>query len=288
MQNPRVLLAPASNQVSHLGMGASMLKSALTPISGDAGALIWHGRDLRRYRRLLSPPLQRLLTCPGTAALGRGVAVMPASSSVSPASALAHLASDAVRAAAESPFLEGSLAHASAVLCCIALPTPPGRSSPRHCICSPPPPPPLPIPPPQSTPSSGPEHIKSITNQFMTHLTSSAGRAAAASPFLADASQELCCIALFTPPGVSLSSVSTWTWLAAKDVDAWEPHFCSYPHGLQCRAAAAESPFLEGSVADASPVLHGIALTTSPGMPLSWSLCMAACPIQQRTLAFCT
>ncbi|KAK9865035.1 hypothetical protein WJX84_012476, partial [Apatococcus fuscideae] len=93
-------------------------------------ALIWHGRDLRRYRRLLSPPLQRLLTCPGTAALGRGVAVMPASSSVSPASALAHLASDAVRAAAESPFLEGSLADASAVLCCIALPTPPGLDSP--------------------------------------------------------------------------------------------------------------------------------------------------------------
>lgn len=95
-----------------------------------AGALIWHGRDLRRYRRLLSPPLQRLLTCPGTAALGRGVAVMPASSSVSPSSALVHLASDAVRAAAESPFLEGSLADASAVLCCIALPTPPGTGLP--------------------------------------------------------------------------------------------------------------------------------------------------------------
>lgn len=45
----------------------------------DIGALIWHGRDLRRYKRLLSPPLQRLLTCPGTAALGRGLASMPAS-----------------------------------------------------------------------------------------------------------------------------------------------------------------------------------------------------------------
>ena len=41
------------------------------------GALIWHGKDLRHYRRLLSPPLQRLLSCPGTAALGRGVASMP-------------------------------------------------------------------------------------------------------------------------------------------------------------------------------------------------------------------
>ena len=101
------------------------------------GALIWHGRDLRRYRRLLSPPLQRLLTCPGTAALGRGVAAMPTSSSVSPASALAHLSSDAVRAAAESPFLEGSLADASAVLCCIALPTPPGMcKQPLHLLSS--------------------------------------------------------------------------------------------------------------------------------------------------------
>ena len=50
-----------------------------TICAASAGALIWHGRDLRRYRRLLSPPLQRLLTCPGVAALGRGVASMPAS-----------------------------------------------------------------------------------------------------------------------------------------------------------------------------------------------------------------
>lgn len=33
-----------------------------------------------------------------------------------------HLASDAVRAAAESPFLEGALAAATGVLCCINLP----------------------------------------------------------------------------------------------------------------------------------------------------------------------
>lgn len=33
-----------------------------------------------------------------------------------------HLASDAVRAAAESPFLEGALGSASGVLCCIRLP----------------------------------------------------------------------------------------------------------------------------------------------------------------------
>lgn len=36
--------------------------------------------------------------------------------------ALMHLASDAVRAAAESPFLEGALGGASGVLCCIGLP----------------------------------------------------------------------------------------------------------------------------------------------------------------------
>lgn len=53
--------------------------NAMSDTSLVTGALIWHGRDLRRYKRLLSPPLQRLLTCPGTAALGRGVAAMPAS-----------------------------------------------------------------------------------------------------------------------------------------------------------------------------------------------------------------
>lgn len=36
-------------------------------LKSTRGALVWHGRDLRRYRRLLSPPLQRLLTCPGAA-----------------------------------------------------------------------------------------------------------------------------------------------------------------------------------------------------------------------------
>lgn len=88
------------------------------------GALAWHGKDLRHYRRLLSPPLQRLLSCPGTAALGRGVAVMPATRvrQVGTSSALMHLASDAVRAAAESPFLEASIGRASAVLCCLSLP----------------------------------------------------------------------------------------------------------------------------------------------------------------------
>jgi hypothetical protein len=30
-----------------------------------AGGMTWHGRDLRQYRRLLAPPLERLLTCPG-------------------------------------------------------------------------------------------------------------------------------------------------------------------------------------------------------------------------------
>ncbi|KAK9865083.1 hypothetical protein WJX84_002741 [Apatococcus fuscideae] len=120
----------ADNALEHTVRSLLAALQAPEILKSTQGALIWHGRDLRRYRRLLSPPLQRLLTCPGTAALGRGVAVMPASSSVSPASALAHLASDAVRAAAESPFLETHLADASAVLCCIALPTPPGLDAP--------------------------------------------------------------------------------------------------------------------------------------------------------------
>lgn len=98
-------------------------------LKSTAGALIWHGRDLRRYKRLLSPPLQRLLTCPGTAALGRGVASMPASYAhqMGAGQSLMHLASDAVRAAAESPFLEEAVKKASAILCCISMPSPKQR-----------------------------------------------------------------------------------------------------------------------------------------------------------------
>ena len=36
--------------------------------------------------------------------------------------ALMHLASDAVRAAAESPFLDGALDASAGVLCCLTLP----------------------------------------------------------------------------------------------------------------------------------------------------------------------
>ena len=42
------------------------------------GALMWHGRDMRHFKRILPPPLQQLLTRPGTAVLGRGLASMPA------------------------------------------------------------------------------------------------------------------------------------------------------------------------------------------------------------------
>lgn len=60
--------------------------------------MAWHGRDLRQYKRLLSPPLERLLTCPGTAALGRGLASIPISSlrEAGLPSTLSTLAEDAV------------------------------------------------------------------------------------------------------------------------------------------------------------------------------------------------
>lgn len=60
-------------------VASNALRAINVSVNACTGALIWHGRDLRRYKRLLSPPLQRLLTCPGTAALGRGLASMPAS-----------------------------------------------------------------------------------------------------------------------------------------------------------------------------------------------------------------
>jgi len=37
----------------------------LLMLRGAAGGMLWHGRDLRQYRRLLSPPMELLGTCPG-------------------------------------------------------------------------------------------------------------------------------------------------------------------------------------------------------------------------------
>lgn len=93
-------------------------------LKSSRGALMWHGRDLRHFKRILPPPVQQLLTRPGTAVLGRGLASMPAEAAhqMGAAQALMHLASDAVRAAAESPFLEGALLASSGVLVCIDLP----------------------------------------------------------------------------------------------------------------------------------------------------------------------
>ncbi|KAK9846543.1 hypothetical protein WJX81_006281 [Elliptochloris bilobata] len=121
----------ADNALEHTVRTVLAALTAPELLKSTRGALVWHGRDLRRYRRLLSPPLQRLLTCPGTAALGRGAAAMPAAAAdrLGAPGALAHLASDAVRAAAESPFLEVAGAAASAVLCCLSLPPPRTRAA---------------------------------------------------------------------------------------------------------------------------------------------------------------
>lgn len=47
-------------------------------LKSSSGALMWHGRDMRHFKRILAPPLQQLLTQPGSAVLGRGLASMPA------------------------------------------------------------------------------------------------------------------------------------------------------------------------------------------------------------------
>ncbi|PSC70531.1 nudC domain-containing 2 [Micractinium conductrix] len=93
-------------------------------LRSSRGALMWHSRDLRHFKRILSPPLQQLLTRPGTAVLGRGLASMPAATAhqMGASQAFMHLASDAVRAAADSPFLDGALVSAGGVLCSISLP----------------------------------------------------------------------------------------------------------------------------------------------------------------------
>ena len=111
-------------------------------LKSSGGARMWHGRDLRHYKRLLAPPLQQLLSCPGHAVLGRGLASLPmeAVDSMGYSEALMHLASDAVIAASESPFLDRALETASAVLCCIGLPSQQqlgpheGRDEKRHAI----------------------------------------------------------------------------------------------------------------------------------------------------------
>jgi hypothetical protein len=114
----------SDNALEHTARSVLQAVQAQEILKSSRGALMWHGRDLRHYKRLLSPPLQQLLTCPGTAVLGRGLATLPseAGHSMGAAKALMHLASDAVLAAAESPFLDGALDSASAVLCCINLP----------------------------------------------------------------------------------------------------------------------------------------------------------------------
>lgn len=74
-------------------------------LRANRGTLMWHGRDLRQYKRLLSPPLQRLLTCPGSASLGRGLASIPweAVKQSGLASTLSTLAEDAVTVRAAAP-----------------------------------------------------------------------------------------------------------------------------------------------------------------------------------------
>lgn len=68
--------------------------------------------------------LQHLFLPPGGARLGRGMAQMPVSQSagVSVVSTIAHMTADSVSAASESPFLDGLLTSAAAVLCCVGLP----------------------------------------------------------------------------------------------------------------------------------------------------------------------
>lgn len=92
------------------------------------GAAAWHSRARGNLRRRMTPPLQQLLTSPGTAVLGRGQAVAHSGllQRLGVAETMQQLAADAVRAAAESPFLErclGDEARAPAgLVCSITLP----------------------------------------------------------------------------------------------------------------------------------------------------------------------
>lgn len=95
-------------------------------LKSTQGGLMWHGKELRHFKRLISPPLQQLLTQKGVAVLGRGLALLPSNAAQSMdggyAAAMMHLASEAVAGAAESPFVEGVLSKAGGVLCCLRVP----------------------------------------------------------------------------------------------------------------------------------------------------------------------
>lgn len=64
---------------SSLAAGPRLGAQAQEVLKSQRGALMWHGRELRHFKRLISPPLQQLLTRPGTALAGRGQAAMPPS-----------------------------------------------------------------------------------------------------------------------------------------------------------------------------------------------------------------
>ncbi|BDA41543.1 probable cell division protein FtsZ 2 at N-terminal half [Coccomyxa sp. Obi] len=116
----------ADNALEHMVRTLGAALAAPQILESTQGALRWDGLQYeRRYRRLLSPPLQRLLTQPGIAALGRGGAAMPAhhAGGMGPKEALMQLSSEAVRVAAQSPFLENAVGRARAVLCCLYLPS---------------------------------------------------------------------------------------------------------------------------------------------------------------------
>lgn len=116
----------ADTALEHTALSVLQAIRAREILKSSRGALMWHGSELRHFKRLISPPLQQLLTGPGTAVLGRGVASLPMTVNVKNdfqnyIMQLMQLASEAVLSAAESPFLDGRLESASAILCCITM-----------------------------------------------------------------------------------------------------------------------------------------------------------------------
>lgn len=119
----------ADTALEHTALSVLQAIRAREVLKSSRGALMWHGSELRHFKRLISPPLQQLLTRPGIAVLGRGVASLPILTEdilteKDPKSfllQLMQLASEAVFSAAESPFLDGRLENSSAILCCITM-----------------------------------------------------------------------------------------------------------------------------------------------------------------------
>lgn len=108
-------LASPDEQLEHLYCTRCKPETWTSISGGPTSCAKWGPIHERHISLCLSSHHERLVT------------TLLHTSQMGPGQSLMHLASDAVRAAAESPFLEEAVKRASAILCCISMPSPKQR-----------------------------------------------------------------------------------------------------------------------------------------------------------------